>query len=389
MIKRFQVNKIMRLYESIANLVSASFLVLILVGTYQGSKESHKKFKNFRLCVWFIIAGLVVDSFSFFICDKIPNDTIVTIISFLSYALIEPVIICFSYYIYTLIEEEEPTFNKRFPLYILGLCFIDFVFLIIGTATGNIFSINNGVISYGFWRHFTIVIPGICLLSIFVILMFRIKTWGIKKVIVFTTYLVLPIIAIIMNICNPEIEETYGAFALAITLIYVIIQAKNINETEVRAKLFDVLSKKDVLTGLKNRRGYDEVVANLEDEEDIGIVFCDLNCLKRINDTYGHEAGDKLITDLTKILIDCFRNDDICRISGDEFVVIIHDVDKNSFKGRVKLFSTRIKKDNSIAAFGQSCGKGKDILSLVKEAEKMMYNDKEAYYKSKHQVHRV
>ena len=335
MIKRFQVNKIMRLYESIANLVSASFLVLILVGTYQGSKESHKKFKNFRLCVWFIIAGLVVDSVSFFICDKIPNDTIVTIISFLSYALIEPVIICFSYYIYTLIAEEEPTFNKRFPLYILGLCFIDFVFLIIGTATGNIFSINNGVISYGFWRHFTIVIPGICLLSIFVILMFRIKTWGIKKVIVSTTYLVLPIIAIIMNICNPEIEETYGAFA------------------------------------------------------DIGIVFCDLNCLKRINDTYGHEAGDKLITDLTKILIDCFRNDDICRISGDEFVVIIHDVDKNSFKGRVKLFSTRIKKDNSIAAFGQSCGKGKDILSLVKEAEKMMYNDKEAYYKSKHQVHRV
>lgn len=80
----------------------------------------------------------------------------------------------------------------------------------------------------------------------------------------------------------------------------------------------------DPLTGLLNRRGLARIVPRLTDADTI--VAFDLDGLKEINDTYGHAAGDLLISRFAQMLIDHARLDDRCgRTGGDEFVVALRD----------------------------------------------------------------
>ncbi len=78
----------------------------------------------------------------------------------------------------------------------------------------------------------------------------------------------------------------------------------------------------DALTGLKNRRAYDELLKQEENEGGLGAVFCDLNQLKYTNDRLGHKAGDQLLVRFADLLKEAFPEGEICRISGDEFVVL-------------------------------------------------------------------
>jgi diguanylate cyclase (GGDEF)-like protein len=59
----------------------------------------------------------------------------------------------------------------------------------------------------------------------------------------------------------------------------------------------------------------------------LALFFIDLNDFKLVNDCYGHEAGDRLLQNVSKNLISCLRNSDtVCRYGGDEFIVMIEDV---------------------------------------------------------------
>jgi len=86
------------------------------------------------------------------------------------------------------------------------------------------------------------------------------------------------------------------------------------------------LSFFDALTGLKNRRAYEEAVLSRDLPENlpISIVSADVNGLKIINDAFGHNVGDELLIRVSSILKEVFRcSDCIFRIGGDEFVVIL------------------------------------------------------------------
>lgn len=79
----------------------------------------------------------------------------------------------------------------------------------------------------------------------------------------------------------------------------------------------------DELTGAYNRTGYDLLLTSVDMESTYMLLF-DVDNFKEINDTYGHEAGDKVLVKLVQILRDNFRSDDyVCRIGGDEFVVFM------------------------------------------------------------------
>lgn len=79
----------------------------------------------------------------------------------------------------------------------------------------------------------------------------------------------------------------------------------------------------DDLTQLGNRRGWESIIKHHVNDSDVAIVFLDLNGLKIVNDTQGHEAGDRMI----KRASDCIRasirpTDYAARIGGDEFVIL-------------------------------------------------------------------
>ena len=99
-----------------------------------------------------------------------------------------------------------------------------------------------------------------------------------------------------------------------------IYEIKARNEKEL---LFD--AEYDALTGILNRRAYEQICKKCAEEKDhIALLLIDMDNFKNINDTYGHAGGDTALKELAKILKSTFRRSDyVCRIGGDEFAAIL------------------------------------------------------------------
>lgn len=101
------------------------------------------------------------------------------------------------------------------------------------------------------------------------------------------------------------------------------------------------LAYRDPLTGVKNKTAYLEV-ANQMDElarlkrPEFAVIVFDINGLKTVNDTYGHDFGDILIADTCKIICNTFKQSPIYRIGGDEFVALL---EKEDYKNSIQLLS--------------------------------------------------
>ena len=86
----------------------------------------------------------------------------------------------------------------------------------------------------------------------------------------------------------------------------------------------------DELTGVYNRTGYDSILASV-DLADTYLILFDIDNFKTVNDTYGHDIGDKILQKTAASLKNNFRSDDyICRIGGDEFVVFMVHADDSA-----------------------------------------------------------
>ena len=100
-------------------------------------------------------------------------------------------------------------------------------------------------------------------------------------------------------------------------------------------KKLEVIALTDVLTGLPNRRHAMQVFDDLWQDssarqQPISCMMIDADGFKQINDTYGHDAGDEVLRQLSRMLKDSVRNDDVtARLGGDEFLIICPDTDLN------------------------------------------------------------
>ena len=90
------------------------------------------------------------------------------------------------------------------------------------------------------------------------------------------------------------------------------------------------LANYDLLSGLPNRNLFIDrlerlIIKAAENEEMIGVLFVDIDDFKKINDTFGHQAGDKLLTDTANRLEECItQSDTLARLSGDQFGILIN-----------------------------------------------------------------
>ncbi len=119
------------------------------------------------------------------------------------------------------------------------------------------------------------------------------------------------------------IAEANGKIA-AVTVI-----SKDISELKMNEEKLLSLSNTDELTGLFNRRGFfalagQQLKMSQRMERGMSLLSADLDGLKKINDTFGHQEGDRALVETASILRECFRGVDIiARIGGDEFVVLL------------------------------------------------------------------
>lgn len=121
-------------------------------------------------------------------------------------------------------------------------------------------------------------------------------------------------------------------FAVLIIVISLLVDyGKKISQTLYRIaqqQLFKQMAYMDELTGLANRRKCEEYIKELETHTEKYCILCfDLNLLKKINDTYGHEKGDELIKRFADVLREVYSLYGItARTGGDEFVAILNNV---------------------------------------------------------------
>jgi diguanylate cyclase (GGDEF)-like protein/PAS domain S-box-containing protein len=132
-------------------------------------------------------------------------------------------------------------------------------------------------------------------------------------------------------------ELIYGDLRLSVSPGYedtwerVQISILDITDRKEAEEKLRFMSFHDALTGLYNRAYFEEELTRLAGSRQypVSIITCDLDGLKQINDQHGHDAGDRAIKSVAKILgLNSFRKEDmVARIGGDEFVIILPTVD--------------------------------------------------------------
>lgn len=140
----------------------------------------------------------------------------------------------------------------------------------------------------------------------------------------------------------------------------------------------------DSLTGLKNRNSYFKRLQELQkSQQPVGVVFLDINGLKKANDTHGHTYGDSLIARASTLLTRVFK-DDIYRIGGDEFVVLCLNIERNDFYNLVDRLRKKSEHDRECnLSIGAKWDEGSSsIADLVAAADELMYINKQTYYKA-------
>ena len=148
--------------------------------------------------------------------------------------------------------------------------------------------------------------------------------------------------------------------------------------------VFSILqvTKKDPLTGLLNRQAYYSDISG-EPEEISALVSIDMNGLKAINDTEGHEAGDKAISTIAE----CFfratkRRQTVYRIGGDEFVIVCRKVPEEEVIELTKRIHQLVGETpySCSVGYGYSKDGKKPIDDLLRESDESMYFEKQQYY---------
>ena len=149
----------------------------------------------------------------------------------------------------------------------------------------------------------------------------------------------------------------------------------------------EMLSSTDLLTGVKNRNAMNNRVLKIVSGRErrpntFGIVFADLNGLKTVNDGDGHNAGDALLKNAAKALMDCFPDCEIYRAGGDEFVVISTNTPKETIEAQIEALRKKADapKPVSFAIGFYYDNKQGDIRVAMREADTRMYEDKKRFY---------
>lgn len=189
----------------------------------------------------------------------------------------------------------------------------------------------------------------------------------------------------------------YKLIDKGITRYYEIRMVKK-GEDEVLAILRDVTSKKeleqtleylsynDQLTGVKNRRFYEEELKRLDVKENLPltIILGDVNGLKLINDSFGHAAGDELIRKVAESIKKGCRSEDIvARLGGDEFVILLTKTEENKTEEIITNINKLTQKekiqniDISISfGYETKMHEDEDIQQVFRKAEDYMYKRK-------------
>ncbi|MDF1882520.1 GGDEF domain-containing protein [Sulfurimonas sp. SAG-AH-194-C21] len=132
-----------------------------------------------------------------------------------------------------------------------------------------------------------------------------------------------------------DCEDKINAITTKISSIRNYLEAaKPVIESKILMSQLRDTSLRDAMTGLYNRRFLEEFIGTLmsqatRTEETYSVMMLDVDFFKMVNDTYGHDIGDKVIVEIGKVLLDNIREADLAiRYGGEEFIIMLHNADQ-------------------------------------------------------------
>lgn len=175
-------------------------------------------------------------------------------------------------------------------------------------------------------------------------------------------------------------------------IIGAVVTFMDISEQKKKEEEIQYLIYHDVLTGLYNRRYFQENISKIDSPDNLplSVIFADINALKITNDIFGHSAGDELIKKSSEILQSvCRKNDVVTRIGGDEFIILLPNTAKKNAENiieRIKFGFTdaRVEAIKCSISLGMDTKQNPDesLDVIMTNAENMMYKEKTMNRKS-------
>lgn len=163
------------------------------------------------------------------------------------------------------------------------------------------------------------------------------------------------------------------------------------------------LAYRDAMTGVKNKTAYQEAEERMEERmrmsrPEFAVVVLDINGLKQVNDTYGHDFGDMLIVDTCRLICKTFKRSPVYRIGGDEFAVILENGDLEHYSELLEDFERNMAEQNETARADSRISVARGIAiydpdvdlvfaNVFKRADDAMYQNKAAAKAREPQAH--
>ena len=190
-----------------------------------------------------------------------------------------------------------------------------------------------------------------------------------------------------------EISRTNTLYTIVSLSFFLISTGMMLNNYQDAKKLGERLSDArrianlDTLTGVKNKHAFATAKAELNEQIQNGedpvfaLVICDINDLKQINDTNGHQAGDNYIRKACSVICDIFKRSRVFRIGGDEFAVICQGQDYERIDLLLEEVSAANDKNKASGDVQIACGMARyqddrTVETVFERADKQMYENK-------------
>lgn len=183
------------------------------------------------------------------------------------------------------------------------------------------------------------------------------------------------------------------AFAMAMLLNFLLFVTESYSRRDEYASL-ERMAYSDALTMLSNRAMADAMLEEIDDTPyDYCIISMDINGLKKVNDEFGHESGDRLLTRVSSVVSETFgKKGVICRVGGDELLGIIENSEKLDVDTLIHNMTIRVNALNSEedpinysisygVAYRHDCP-GEDSHAVYMLADRRMYEFKRQYYRN-------
>lgn len=180
------------------------------------------------------------------------------------------------------------------------------------------------------------------------------------------------------------------ALSLTVLLNNYALMSRRARESERELGSVREMANKDPLTGVKSKHAYAEQELYLNrtikegSQEAFGLLVCDVNGLKYINDTLGHKAGDEYIKSAGRLICEIYMHSPVFRIGGDEFVILLEGRDHDNRTELLRSLNRRVEenigRNQVVIAAGMAeyeLGRDESLHQVFERADRMMYERKQ------------